>query len=70
MKSYEEYVEKLLKPSKAQRIAPTIDSVDSLYDEESKLEFIKAFRELMRIQNILGSSLISALQIWDRRAGI
>lgn len=56
MKSYEEYVEKFIEAlKKLKEIAPTIDSVDSLYDEESKLEFIKAFRELMRIQNILGS---------------
>lgn len=56
MKSYEEYVEKFTEAlKKLKEIAPTIDSVDSLYDEESKLEFIKAFRELMRIQNILGS---------------
>lgn len=56
MKSYEEYVEKFVEAlKKLKEIAPTIDSVNELYDEESKLEFVKAFRELMRIKNILGS---------------
>ncbi|KFN38997.1 MAG: deoxyribonuclease HsdR [Sulfuricurvum sp. MLSB] len=56
MKSYEEYVEKFVEAlKKLKEIAPTIDSVNDLYDEESKLEFVKAFRELMRIKNILGS---------------
>jgi type I restriction enzyme R subunit len=36
-------------------IAPTINSVDNLTTEEEKLEFVKAFRELMRLKNILGS---------------
>jgi type I restriction enzyme R subunit len=34
-------------------IAPTVKSVDDLLDEEKELEFIKAFRELIRIRNIL-----------------
>lgn len=56
MKSYEEYVEKFVEAlKKLKEIAPTIDSVNELYDEESKLEFVKAFRELMRVKNILGS---------------
>ncbi|HZF70937.1 type I restriction endonuclease subunit R [Sulfuricurvum sp.] len=56
MKSYEEYVEKFVEAlKKLKSIAPTIESVNELYDEESKLEFVKAFRELMRIKNILGS---------------
>ena len=36
-------------------IAPTIDSVNELADENAKLEFIKAFREIMRTKNILDS---------------
>jgi len=34
-------------------IAPTIDSVDGLETEDDELEFIKAFRELLRIRNVL-----------------
>lgn len=54
MKPYEEYVKKfngafieLLK------ITPTVNSVNDLQTETDELEFIKAFRELMRIKNIL-----------------
>lgn len=54
MKPYEEYVKKfneafiiLLK------ITPTVNSVNELQSENEELEFIKAFRELMRIKNIL-----------------
>ncbi len=34
-------------------ITPTVNSVDSLVDEEAELRFIKAFRNLMRIRNVL-----------------
>ena len=34
-------------------IAPTVNSVDILVDEEAELRFIKAFRNLMRIRNLL-----------------
>jgi type I restriction enzyme R subunit len=34
-------------------IAPTVNSVDGLVDEEAELRFIKAFRNLMRINNQL-----------------
>jgi type I restriction enzyme R subunit len=34
-------------------IAPTVNSVDALVDEEAELRFIKAFRNLMRIRNQL-----------------
>ncbi len=37
------------------KIAPTVPSVDELEDEEKILEFIKAFRELSRIRNVLTS---------------
>ncbi len=54
MKPYEEYVKRfndafisLLK------ITPTVNSVNDLQTENDELEFIKAFRELMRIKNIL-----------------
>lgn len=56
IKPYEEYVKKcntafvdLLK------IAPTVNSVNELLTEEDELEFIKAFREIIRIKNILQS---------------
>ena len=56
MKPYEDYVNKfnaafisLLK------ITPTLNRVNELRTENDELEFIKAFRELMRIKNILHS---------------
>ncbi|MBU3015048.1 type I restriction endonuclease subunit R [Poseidonibacter lekithochrous] len=54
MQPYEEYV---LKFNEAFinliKITPSVSSVDSLISEDDKLDFIKAFRELMRIKNIL-----------------
>ncbi len=54
MKPYDEYVKafnegfiNLLK------IAPTVDSVNNLVTEDDELKFIIAFRELMRIKNVL-----------------
>lgn len=56
MKPYEDYVNKfnsayvdLLK------ITPTVNSVNDLETEDDELEFIKAFRELLRIKNILAA---------------
>jgi type I restriction enzyme, R subunit len=56
MKPYDEYVKafndgviNLL------QIAPTVDSVNNLVTEEDELKFIVAFRELMRIKNVLTS---------------
>jgi type I restriction enzyme R subunit len=37
------------------QIAPTVKSVDDLISEEDQLKFIQAFRELMRLKNILTS---------------
>lgn len=55
MKPYEEYVAKFNEAfAELQKIAPTVGSVDALVDEEEKLSFVKAFRELMRLKNILG----------------
>ncbi|MDT8447677.1 MAG: type I restriction endonuclease subunit R [bacterium] len=34
-------------------IAPSVEAVDDLKSEEDQLEFIKAFRELMRLRNVL-----------------
>ena len=54
MQPYEEYLSKFDDAfSKLMKIAPTLQSVDALADENEKLEFIKAFRELMRLINIL-----------------
>jgi type I restriction enzyme R subunit len=54
MQPYEEYVIKMNEAFIALlQIAPTVDSVNSLKDEEKELAFAKAFRELMRIKNIL-----------------
>lgn len=55
MKPYEEYVAKFNEAfAELQKIAPSVASVDTLADEEEKLAFVKAFRELMRLKNILG----------------
>ena len=54
MQPYEEYVIKFNEAFiNLIQIAPTVSSVDSLISEDDKFEFIKAFRELMRIKNIL-----------------
>jgi type I restriction enzyme R subunit len=56
MQPYEDYVAKFIQVLEALKaIAPSINSVDQLTTEEEKLEFVKAFRELMRLKNILGS---------------
>lgn len=44
---FNEATEKLL------AIAPTVQSVDDLPDENAELAFVKAFRELLRVKNIL-----------------
>ena len=36
-------------------IAPTVDCVNELPSENEKLEFVKAFRELMRLKNVLST---------------
>jgi type I restriction enzyme, R subunit len=54
MKPYEEYVKKFNEAYEAlKKLAPTVESVNEIIDEEEQLEFIKAFRELMRNKNIL-----------------
>jgi type I restriction enzyme R subunit len=54
MKPYNEYVELFNKAFlDLTNIAPSVSSVDGLIDENQQLEFIKAFRELMRVRNIL-----------------
>ncbi|RLD43361.1 MAG: type I restriction endonuclease subunit R, partial [Bacteroidetes bacterium] len=53
---YEEYVRKFNTGfGDLLQIAPTVDSVNNLQSETEELEFIKAFRELMRLKNVLSS---------------
>ena len=54
MKPYEAYLTEFNEALKAlKEITPTIDSVNSLQSEEEDLQFITAFRDLIRIRNIL-----------------
>ncbi|GAA3600009.1 type I restriction endonuclease subunit R [Flavivirga amylovorans] len=51
---YEDYVKKMNDTFiQLLQIAPTVDSVHDLKDEEDELAFAKAFRELMRTLNVL-----------------
>lgn len=53
---YEEHLENFNKAYKLlMSIAPTVNSVNDLRTEEEELEFAKAFREIMRLKNILAS---------------
>lgn len=50
----EDYVEKFNETVKELKaITPTIDSVNDLVTEEDELKFIKSFRDLLRIKNVL-----------------
>src|SRR5690606_11559484 len=50
------YVEKFQEAvTKLLAVVPTVDSVNELPSEVEKLDFIKAFRELMRLKNVLGT---------------
>ncbi len=54
MKPYEDYVKKFNEAViNLLKIVPTVNSVNNLRSEDNELEFIKAFRELIRIKNIL-----------------
>jgi len=54
MPPYEVFVGKFNKAfAELLSIVPTIKAVDNLPDEEKQLEFIRAFRELMRLRNVL-----------------
>lgn len=51
---YEDYLEKFKDAvENLKAIAPTVDSVDDLLTEEDEAKFIQAFRELIRIKNVL-----------------
>ena len=54
MKPQEEYTQKFNEAFvNLLKIAPTVNSVDDLLSEADELEFIRAFRELMRIKNVM-----------------
>jgi type I restriction enzyme R subunit len=56
MKPYEDYTAKFDEAfDKLLEITPTVDSVNDLVSEDDELEFIKAFRDLMRIKNVLSA---------------
>jgi len=56
MKPYEDYVSKFNEAFiELIKIAPSVNDVDKLISEDDILLFIKAFRELMRLKNILDS---------------
>jgi type I restriction enzyme, R subunit len=56
LKPYENYVAAFASAvDKLLEIAPTVDSVNTLPSEDEVAEFVKAFRELMRIKNVLGT---------------
>lgn len=51
---YEDYVDKFQEAvDKLLKITPTVDSVDGLLTEEDEATFIQAFREVIRIKNVL-----------------
>lgn len=54
MKPYEDYAVKFNEAIlKLQTIAPTVDSVNELQTEEDELAFVTAFRDVLRIKNML-----------------
>jgi type I restriction enzyme R subunit len=56
LESYEDYVRKFNTSfGELLRVAPTVNSVNDLRSEDEELEFIKSFRDLMRLKNILSS---------------
>lgn len=56
MEPYEEYVAKFNKAyEELLKITPTVESVNDLEREPDKLAFVQAFRELMRVNNVLTS---------------
>ncbi|HEX9980222.1 MAG TPA: type I restriction endonuclease subunit R [Flavobacterium sp.] len=56
MKPYDNYVKDFNEAyEKLVDLVPTVDSVDDLCDEDEELEFIKAFREMIRLRNVISS---------------
>jgi type I restriction enzyme R subunit len=56
LKPYENYVKEINEAyNNLIAITPTYESVDDLYSEDEELEFVKAFREIIRLKNIIAS---------------
>jgi type I restriction enzyme R subunit len=56
MKPYEDYTQKFNDAyAELIKLTPTVDSVNDLKSEDDELAFIKAFRDLMRLRNIMNS---------------
>lgn len=56
MKPYDNYIKDINKAYQVlQKITPKFEAVDDLYTEEEELEFIKAFREVIRLKNVISS---------------
>ena len=56
VKSYEEYLADFQEAiDTLLAITPTVESVDDLPDEAAQLQFVTAFRDLLRLKNILSS---------------
>ncbi|GER61044.1 type I restriction endonuclease [Patiriisocius marinus] len=56
MKPYDDYVQKFNDSyDELIKITPDVDSVNDLFSEDDELAFIKAFRQLMRVRNILNA---------------
>lgn len=56
MQPYEEYVTKFNTAyEELLQVTPTVDSVNDLQTEDDELAFVTAFRELMRLKNVLTS---------------
>jgi len=56
MQPFEDYVRKFNDTyERLIQIAPTIDSVDQLMTEEQLFEFVTAFRDIIRVKNVLAS---------------
>lgn len=56
LEPYEEYVKKFnIVLILFFKLVPTVDSVNTLKDEEQELEFVTTFRKLLRVKNILES---------------
>ncbi|NCI51359.1 type I restriction endonuclease subunit R [Sediminibacterium roseum] len=56
MQPYDDYVAKMDEAyEKLQAVTPTVESVNELETEDDELAFVQAFRELMRVRNVLAS---------------
>ncbi len=54
LEPYEDYVKRFAGAvANLQAITPTVDSVDDLLTEEDEAKFIQAFREIIRLKNVL-----------------